>query len=53
MEKGKTLPNAERLKEISNFGNISVNQLLYGDFLMLLENMAKEKKLMKFCKIIF
>ena len=42
-EKGKTLPNAERLKEISNFGNISVNQLLYGVFLMLLENMAREK----------
>ncbi|RIP35875.1 XRE family transcriptional regulator [Staphylococcus gallinarum] len=42
-EKGKSLPNAERLKEISKFGNISVNQLLYGDFLIMLENMAKEK----------
>lgn len=42
-EKGKSLPNAERLKEISNFGNITVNQLLYGDFLIQLENIAKEK----------
>ncbi|RXS04266.1 XRE family transcriptional regulator [Staphylococcus saprophyticus] len=42
-EKGKSLPNAERLKKISKFGNISVNQLLYGDFLMLLENMTREK----------
>lgn len=42
-EKGKSLPNAERLKEISNFGNITVNQLLYGDFLVQLENIAKEK----------
>lgn len=42
-EKGKSLPNAERLKEISKFGNISVNQLLYGDFLMLLENITREK----------
>lgn len=42
-EKGKTLPNAERLKKISEFGNISVDQLLYGDFLVMLENIAKEK----------
>ncbi|MDW4079560.1 helix-turn-helix transcriptional regulator [Staphylococcus saprophyticus] len=42
-EKGKSLPNAERLKEISKFGNISVNQLLYGDFLMLLEKITREK----------
>lgn len=42
-EKGKTLPNAERLKKISEFGNISVNQLLYGDFLVMLENITKEK----------
>ncbi|RQX27037.1 XRE family transcriptional regulator [Staphylococcus warneri] len=42
-EKGKSLPNSERLKEISNFGNITVNQLLYGDFLIQLENIAKEK----------
>ncbi|MCG2433726.1 helix-turn-helix domain-containing protein [Staphylococcus epidermidis] len=42
-EKGKSLPNAERLKEISNFGNITVNQLLYGDFLIQLEDIAKEK----------
>lgn len=42
-EKGKSLPNAERLKEISNFGNITVNQLLYGDFLIQLEGIAKDK----------
>ena len=42
-EKGKTLPNAERLKKISEFGNISVNQLLYGDFLVMLEDITKEK----------
>ncbi|WP_239740929.1 helix-turn-helix transcriptional regulator [Mammaliicoccus sp. M-M45] len=42
-EKGKTLPNAERLKKISEFGNISVDQLLYGDFLATLENITKEK----------
>lgn len=30
-EKGKTTPNKERLKTISKIGNISINELLYGD----------------------
>lgn len=31
-EKGKSVPNAKRLKLIANAGGISVNELLYGDF---------------------
>ena len=31
-EKGKSTPNAKRLKLIANAGGISVNELLYGDF---------------------
>lgn len=30
-EKGKSVPNAKRLKLIANAGGISVNELLYGD----------------------
>lgn len=31
-EKGKSLPNNNRLKKISELGGISINELLYGDF---------------------
>lgn len=31
-EKGKSVPNAKRLKLIANAGGISVDELLYGDF---------------------
>ncbi|MGK0539591.1 helix-turn-helix domain-containing protein [Staphylococcus haemolyticus] len=31
-EKGLTKPSNERLKEIADLGNVSINQLLYGDF---------------------
>lgn len=31
-EKGQTIPNSERLKKIANFANLTVNELLYGDY---------------------
>ncbi|HDD0596286.1 TPA: helix-turn-helix transcriptional regulator [Staphylococcus aureus] len=42
-EKGLTKPSNERLKEIAKLGNISVHQLIYGDFLGLLESIANEE----------
>ncbi|MDS4006602.1 MULTISPECIES: transcriptional regulator [Staphylococcus] len=42
-EKGLTKPSNERLKEIADLGNVSINQLLYGDFLGELENIASEE----------
>nr|WP_259339512.1 helix-turn-helix transcriptional regulator [Staphylococcus xylosus] len=42
-EQGKTQPSNERLKEIAGFGNMSVSQLLYGDFLARLENITHDK----------
>nr|WP_260601314.1 helix-turn-helix domain-containing protein [Staphylococcus epidermidis] len=42
-EKGLTKPSNERLKEIADLGKISVNQLLYGDFLGELQSITNEE----------
>lgn len=42
-ENGKQLPNNERLKRIAELGDLSVNQLIYGDFLTNLENITHKK----------
>ncbi|WP_260852902.1 helix-turn-helix domain-containing protein [Staphylococcus epidermidis] len=42
-EKGLTKPSNERLKEIADLGKISVNQLLYGDFLGELQSITSEE----------
>ncbi|PTJ22263.1 XRE family transcriptional regulator, partial [Staphylococcus simulans] len=51
-EKGATLPNVDRLNLISDFANISVNELLYGQEITLetlkqlqLENFSKLKNM--------
>lgn len=42
-EKGLSKPNNERLKRIAELGDLSVNQLLYGDFLNKLEDITHNK----------
>lgn len=42
-ENGKQLPNNERLKRIAELGDLSVNQLIHGDFLNNLENITHNK----------
>lgn len=42
-EKGLTKPSNERLKEIADLGNISINQLLYGDFLGELQSISSKE----------
>lgn len=40
-EKGSSIPNADRLKMISKFGDITVNYLLYGDWLNNFDKLTK------------
>ncbi|CZQ88575.1 Hypothetical protein TFLO_1025 [Trichococcus flocculiformis] len=43
-EKGKSVPNAKRLKLIANAGGISVNELLYGDLTNYVYALAEDFK---------
>lgn len=43
-EKGKSVPNAKRLKLIANAGGISVNELLYGSMQEMIRRVYKELK---------
>lgn len=42
-EKGISIPNPNRIKAIAEYGNTSVKELLYGDFLKKLENIANDQ----------